>query len=147
MSLMMRTATEADDVEVAELITAACQGFGFDHVEEPRTVAARREWCAVFVFEKSGRIVATCSLSKDPEIIGAVTLSDFVVHPSVQRQGIGEEACRELGAQLPMHGVTTVTGYAPHAMITAQRLYERLGARGTHTPRGISYQIDLTSRP
>ena len=108
--LRVRVATAADDAAVATLITDAYQGTGVMFMERPEDVAARRQQGLVIVIEQRGRLVATCTLTPRQAARRTMSLSRFAVHPTVQRQGIGDDVLRELRALLVSRGITDAGG-------------------------------------
>nr|WP_255219550.1 GNAT family N-acetyltransferase [Kocuria salina] len=116
-------------------------------LERAEDVAARRQQGLVIVVERLGWLVATCTLAPRQATPGAMLLSRFAVHPTAQRQGIGNDVLKELVALLVARGVTTVAGFSLHQMQTAHRLYQRLGAHPTHYAHGTHYELNLIARP
>lgn len=95
---------------------------GWGRLDQDYPAALAGYWAAVGGFDAAGELAAWCAVISDG--VRHAALLDVIVHPRLQRQGIGRELVRRAIAHIQAHGITII-----HVDFTPEntQFYERCG--------------------
>ena len=98
------------------------EAVSWNRADEDYPIALSGYWATVGGFDPAGQLVAWCAILSD-EVRHAV-LIDVIVHPSLQRQGVGQALVARAIAHIKAHNITIIhVDFLPeHAAF-----YERCG--------------------
>lgn len=91
-----------DTRAIADLRAAA----GWDRMDEDYPAALSGYWATVGGFDAAGQLVAWCAILSDA--VRHAVLIDVIVHPSMQRQGVGQALVARAIEHIRAHHITII---------------------------------------
>ena len=91
---------------VPQSISDLREAVGWDPANEDYPAAFQGYWGTVSGFDDTGTLVAWCAILSDG--VRHAVLIDVIVHPTWQRQGIGQALVKESIAFIREHGISII---------------------------------------
>jgi ribosomal protein S18 acetylase RimI-like enzyme len=107
------------------------EAVGWERQEADYPTALQGYWATVGGFDASGTLLAWCAILSDG--VRHAVLLDVIVHPSLQRQGIGKALVGKAITHIQEHGISIIhVDFEPETTVFYESCGFRVGLGGIY---------------
>ena len=107
------------------------EAVGWERQEEDYPAALQGYWATVGGFDATGTLLAWCAVLSDG--VRHAVLLDVMVHPSLQRQGIGKALVRKAITHIQEHRISIIhVDFEPETTVFYEHCGFRVGLGGIY---------------
>ncbi len=107
------------------------ESVGWERQEKDYSAALQGYWATVGGFDTTGTLLAWCAILSDG--VRHAVLLDVIVHPSLQRQGVGKALVGKAITHIQEHGISIIhVDFEPETTVFYERCGFQVGLSGIY---------------